>query len=102
MCSCAGDSRALSLPSCFPFMRAWEVDHGSVVGGAWRTRRERELPSASKFVAAALAAGAVSFVGGMSTLPLALARRLVSALLPDDVCVCLRVLCVCVYVCVCV
>ncbi len=74
----AGDSRRLSLRSCFPRLHLWEQQSGSLMRGAWRHRPKQVQPSSwSQSIARH---PLFSFRQGMEALPSALARNLASHL----------------------
>jgi oxygen-dependent protoporphyrinogen oxidase len=66
----AGDPETLSWKSAFPAAYAWEVEHGSLVRGAFRSRSGERKPRPQL----------CSFRRGMSTLTLGLAEKLGSSL----------------------
>lgn len=71
----AGDIRKLSLQTCFPLLKKYEKDHGSVIRGLLSSRSdapEKKQTSTQNFPKAPL----LSFKEGMSTLPKALSTKL--------------------------
>jgi protoporphyrinogen/coproporphyrinogen III oxidase len=69
----AGDAEALSVSAAFPSLRRYELEHGSVLRGALKSRPAKGEPRPSL----------CSFPEGMETLPLALAKSLGDALWCD-------------------
>ena len=67
----AGDPEKLSLRAAFPKVHEFEAQYGSVLRGAMKSRPAKGTPRA----------GLCSFVGGMQTLPRAIAARLGDSLL---------------------
>ncbi|CUI17662.1 putative protoporphyrinogen oxidase [Candidatus Protochlamydia naegleriophila] len=70
----AGDSRKLSIQSCFPVLWQWEQEHGSLLKGAWR--HPRRPPSESAFVSKWEKEPIFSFKQGMERLTNELAKQL--------------------------
>ncbi len=61
----AGDAEKLSIQSCFPQLVSWEREYNSIIRGYFRKKEKKKHPSSL-----------CSFIGGMETLTLALARYL--------------------------
>ncbi len=70
----AGDSRKLSIKSCFPLLWQWEQEHGSLLKGAWR--HPKRPPSESAFVSEWEKEPIFSFKQGMERLTNELAKQL--------------------------
>lgn len=70
----AGDSKQLSVKSCFPIFMDWEKKHGSVIKGVF-TKKEKQL-NKSAFVEEISKHPIFSFKEGMETLIHALAKPL--------------------------
>jgi len=62
----AGDAERLSLPAVFPELARWETEHGSVLKGAFQSRKKSPGPRRTLR----------TFRGGLEQLPQALAARL--------------------------
>ncbi len=71
-CIYAGDIRCLSIRACFPFLKEWEEEHGSILGGAFKQIFKRR---------SATPRGLISLKQGMESLPKALMNRLDSVVL---------------------
>lgn len=73
----AGDAKRLSLPAAFPRLAALEQEHGSLVRGMIRRRRQQggSPNGAPQGGPAGPGGGLHSFRTGMSALPVALAER---------------------------
>ncbi len=67
----AGDPRRLSVSAAMPALKRFETEHGSVLMGALRARRE-----ASAHGCALVARGLFSFADGLGTLPRAIASAM--------------------------
>ena len=59
----AGDPKQLSMNACFPCMKRIEQEHGSLIKGMFKSKRQKGMPL-------------FSFKEGMETLPKALAHQL--------------------------
>lgn len=75
----AGDSKQLSIRSCFPLFDEWEKKRGSLLRGAWHHRKPQNCSSA--FIQAVRRFPLFSFKDGMETLPRVLAHELKECLL---------------------
>ena len=76
----AGDPERLSMRAAFPKVHEFEVQYGSVLRGAMKSRPAKGTPRA----------GLCSFRDGMETLPRAIAARLGDSLLLETHVACLR------------
>lgn len=70
----AGDTKKLSIKSCFPLLYAYEKKHGSVIRGA--LKKEPPHPITSPFIEKMQKEALFSFKGGMQTLTNALKNAL--------------------------
>jgi oxygen-dependent protoporphyrinogen oxidase len=69
----AGDAESLSVSAAFPSLRRYELEHGSILRGALKSRGAKGEPRPSL----------CSFPDGMETLPIALGKSLGDALWCD-------------------
>ncbi|MBY0530086.1 MAG: protoporphyrinogen oxidase [Rhabdochlamydiaceae bacterium] len=72
-----GDARQISIASCFPKLKEWEAQQGSVTKGMWRALKcKRHQPKFSEHVPHLPLSAFYSFRSGMQTLVDALVRQL--------------------------
>ena len=77
----AGDAKKLSIRSCFPKLWHFEKETGSVIGGAFRSKKKKEE---DPWIQEVQKQGLFTFKNGMQTLPDTLAEKLGGDLLLNE------------------